>query len=102
VNSVLDAIMAPIGECLEVIAKVATNDLSMRVTGDFNGTYALMKDAVNTAVDNLAMLVGQIKSTSNNLADSAGEFANAAEQSGLATQSIASTIQEVAQDVAEQ
>ena len=102
VNDLMNAVVGPISETRDLLEKIAANDLSIKMDGDYQGEYAAMRDALNIAIDNLAMLVGQIKSTSNNLADSAGEFANAAEQSGLATQSIASTIQEVAQDVEEQ
>jgi methyl-accepting chemotaxis protein len=94
VNNTLDAVMGPINEAAEVLDRVAMRDLTARVSGDYHGDHARIKDALNTAVDNLdkglqqvalaadqvAAASLQISSGSQTLAQGASEQAGALEE----------------------
>lgn len=102
INSLLDAIVEPINETSDVLAKLADNDLTFMVEGDYQGDLAKIKNAVNTVIDSLTKLVSQIKNNADNLATASDQLSRASEQAGQATQQIAATSQQVAKGASEQ
>ena len=52
-NTMLDAIIAPIAEAATVLDHVAARDLRARVCQAYHGDFAAIKQALNTAVTNL-------------------------------------------------
>ena len=96
VNNLIDAIMEPINEAMRVLDKLAKNDLTIKITGNYHGDHAKIKDALNGAIDSLTSLVGQIKQNADNLASASDQMAAAADQAGKATEEVSSTSQEMA------
>ena len=47
-------------EAAAVLDQVAAGELTMRITGTYEGSYAEIKDALNTAVSNLDEALGQV------------------------------------------
>ena len=88
VNEMLEAIMGPINEATGVLEKVANRDMSSRVKGDYKGDHAKIKDALNTAVNNLDQALTQVS--------------EATEQVGSASQQISAGSQSLAQGANEQ
>ena len=60
INETLDAIIAPINEAADVLEQVAARDLRARVRGDYQGHHARIKEALNTAVQNLDEGMSQV------------------------------------------
>jgi methyl-accepting chemotaxis protein len=103
INRTLDAIIDPINEALRVLEKMAQRDLTVRMHGSYEGDYARLKDAFNTAVSVLndglmQMTIGseqvasashQIKLTSQSLAQGSSEQASTLEE-------ITNSLQEIA------
>jgi methyl-accepting chemotaxis protein len=53
VNDTLDAIVTPLNAGRQLLGKMAVNDWTMRMTGDFQGDYKQFADAINTLQDQL-------------------------------------------------
>ncbi len=53
VNKTLDGIIHPLNEAANVLYKVAEKNLSIRMDGSYNGDFAKIKNALNTAIGNL-------------------------------------------------
>jgi methyl-accepting chemotaxis protein len=88
VNRTLQALLAPVEEADRVLQRLAGRDLRARVTGDYQGDHARIKDSTNA--------------TAQALHDALAQVAAAAEQvSGAATQ-IASSAQAVASGASQQ
>jgi methyl-accepting chemotaxis protein len=87
-NDLLDSVHAPIGEAAAVLKKVAARDMTARMTGDYEGEYATIKVALNTAATELHDRLGQVSS--------------AAEQVDAAVSQIASSAQAVARGASQQ
>jgi methyl-accepting chemotaxis protein len=102
VNNTLDAVIKPVNEAAEVLDSLAQNDLTARVTGDYHGDHANIKNSLNSAMDNISALVNQLKDNAEQLSESSEQLNRAAEQAGQATQQIASTSQQVARGAGEQ
>ncbi len=54
INQALDSLLAPVGEALATISRLAAGDLRARVTGDFAGEHARLTQALNRTGDNLS------------------------------------------------
>ncbi|MDY6893332.1 MAG: PAS domain S-box protein [Chloroflexota bacterium] len=102
VNGLIDAVSSPITESISILERLANNDLSVHVTGDYQGDHAKIKNAVNTAIDNLRELVSHIKNNADGVTDASNQLASAADQAGQATQGIANTSQQVAKGAEDQ
>jgi len=106
INEMLDAVVAPISSAITILDKVAANDLTTRINGDFRGEFARMREALNRAVENLnrqlthveqiARLVAeasrQIKSSSQIVATGASEQFKALEEISASLQAILAMI----------
>jgi len=81
-NRTLDAAIAPIGEAREVLDRVAARDLTARMTKDYRGEHAAIKDALNSAVAQLEEALTELDAASS-------EVAHAGEQIADGSQSLA-------------
>ena len=54
---------------------LAQGDLTDHVTGDYKGQFGTMKDALNSTVESLSGLVGQIKGSTDSIKTAAREIA---------------------------
>ncbi|MDD5189572.1 MAG: methyl-accepting chemotaxis protein, partial [Dehalococcoidales bacterium] len=96
VNKTLDAVILPVNEAAAVLQKLAENDLTVRVNGDYRGDHVIIKNALNQAIDSLAGLVQQLRNQALNLATSSKQLSEGAQQSGKAVQQIAGASQQMA------
>jgi len=53
VNNLADAILEPIGGTVEALDRMANGDLSTKMSGDFKGDHAKLKDAINTTLEQM-------------------------------------------------
>jgi len=88
VNQTLDAVLAPITEAAQVLDQLARRDLRARVSGQFHGDHARIKESVNA--------------TATALHDALAQVAEAVDQVSSASQQIASSSQAVASGASEQ
>jgi len=102
INDTLDAIMGPINETAEVLARIATKDMTARVTGDYKGDYAKIKESVNTSVENLhdglvqiATAAHQVASASDQISSSSQSLAQGASEQASSLEEISSNLQEM-------
>ena len=80
VNSTLDAVVKPVQEAATVLATVAVQDLSAKVTGDYAGDHAAMKNSINTMVEDLRRSIQQIAQNADALGASSLGLGTVAKQ----------------------
>ena len=93
-NSTLDAVIEPIAEAKQVLARVAAKDLSARVKGNYVGEHAAIKESLNAALENitevfasLSQAISQVNSAAREIGDGSQELASgAADQAGAIDQ----------------
>ena len=94
VNMLLETVDRSIGETGAVLAALANADLSQRITGDYQGEFARLKDSTNTVAEKLTDIVAQLKKTSFDLKTATGEILSGANDLSERTTKQAATIEE--------
>jgi methyl-accepting chemotaxis protein len=94
VNKTLDSVLEPINEAAGILEKVADRDMTVRVVGNYQGDHAKIKEALNSAVDNLEKALAQVS-------DSTGQVSSASQQIASGSQNLAQGANEQASSLEE-
>ena len=74
-NSLMDAIAKPVEESVRVMSSLAEGDLSEVMSGEYQGEFQAMQQAVNTSISNLRGMVDQIRDAATSIRNSSSEIA---------------------------
>jgi methyl-accepting chemotaxis protein len=94
INDILDGIVLPVTEAVEVLTLVEQGDLTRTVNGNYNGQLGEFKDTVNNTVAKLSKTIAEVISAAN-------ELGNASEQISSTSQSLSQAASEQAASVEE-
>ncbi len=111
VNNLVATVDRGISETGAVLAALAQTDLTQKMTGDYKGAFAKLRDDTNAVVDNLTDVITQLRGTSGSLKSATGEIlagandlaerttkqAAAIEETSAAMEQLAATVTENAQ-----
>jgi methyl-accepting chemotaxis protein len=100
VNGLLNTVDRGVAETGEVLSALAETDLTLRVEGEYRGTFAKLKADTNKVADRLTAVVGQLKETSRGLKIAAGEILAGASDLSERTGKQATTIQQTSATMA--
>ncbi len=64
-NATLDAVVTPLTEANRVLQRMAVNDYTVRMTGQYRGTYAEVATAINGVVNQGTIIAGAIEMISH-------------------------------------
>ena len=94
VNSLLETVDRSIGETGEVLSALANTDLTRRMSGDYAGSLARLRDDTNAVGEKLTEVVGQLRQTSGALKTATGEILSGTNDLSERTTKQAATIEE--------
>jgi len=94
VNQLLDTVENGIVATAAVLAALATADLGPRVTGEFKGAFARLRDDTNAVADKMTEIIGELSDTSHSLRTATGEILAGANDLSERTTRQAATIEE--------
>jgi methyl-accepting chemotaxis protein len=101
INETLDAFSQPIDEAAEVLARVADKDLTARMDGDYQGEFARIKQAMNSAVADLEETLGQVASGAEQVGAAASQVSAGSQSLAQGTNEQASSLEEVGSSLQE-
>lgn len=101
INATLDAVVEPIDEFAEALQKVAEKDLKTRMTRDYQGDFARIKDAFNTAVENLDDALTLVTNTAEQVSSAAGQISSGSQSLAEGAARQASALQEISASLQE-
>ena len=96
INDLLNAMVAPMQETTSVVKALAEGNLTENVQGNYEGQFAVLKDAVNGSVNNLLQIVAEIRSSADSIGSSAGELSRGNSDLSQRTEEMASSLEETA------
>lgn len=94
VNTLVETVDGGIAETGRVLAALARTDLTERVTGQYEGAFARLRDDTNAVAEKLTEIVGQLRETSRGLKTATGEILSGANDLSERTTKQAATIEE--------
>ncbi|MEE8586704.1 MAG: methyl-accepting chemotaxis protein, partial [Acidobacteriota bacterium] len=101
VHEVIEAIVEPIQEASQVLDQLAQRDLTARVTGDYQGDHAKIKESLNTAIDNLAESLSQVNQSASQVASASGQISSGSQAMAQGSSEQASTLEEISSSLQE-
>jgi methyl-accepting chemotaxis protein len=101
VNQTLDAVINPVNEAAGILERVAQRDLTARVTGNYQGDHAKIKDALNTATANLEDALSQVAVGAEQVTTAAGQISSGSQSLAQGSSEQASSLEEVSSSLQE-
>jgi methyl-accepting chemotaxis protein len=100
-NQSLGAIIEPINETSEVLQEMATGNLNVQVSGNYNGDHALLAQAVNHTIDSFNEVLGEFSRASGQVASGAEQVSDSSQVLSQAASEQASTTEEITASITE-
>ena len=101
INDLTDTIDRVFKDIQHVIASMASGDLSDKITSDYLGTYASIKDNINATQDKLADVFGQVNQAADFINDSSREIASGNNNLSQRAEEQAASLEETASSMEE-
>ncbi|MET3927975.1 methyl-accepting chemotaxis protein [Devosia sp. 2618] len=96
INNLVSNFHRGMTEVGEVLCNIASTNLTVRVEGDYEGAFAILKRDVNAVADKLTEVVGQLRHASGSLKSATSEMLTGANDLSERTNRQAATIEETA------
>ncbi|OEF08448.1 aerotaxis transducer Aer2 [Vibrio genomosp. F10] len=96
VNSLLDTLVTPLGECIQVMSGVADGNLNSSMSNDFDGEFGRLANAVNTSIVNLRNMTEKITTSSARVATASSEIAEGNDDLSQRVESQAANLEQTA------
>ncbi|GLC27544.1 methyl-accepting chemotaxis protein [Roseisolibacter agri] len=101
VNALLAAVVTPIGEASAVLERVARRDVAARMTGRYDGDFASIQRALNTATENLDAALSEVRTSAEQVAAAGGQIASGSQALASGASEQAASLEEVAASLQE-
>ena len=102
VNATLEAGAAPVREARDVLGKLARRDLTTRMRGEYEGDHAALALSINSAVDDLAAALTEVRREADGIHASAHEIASASQEQAHGATKQASLLESMSGEISEQ
>ena len=100
-NAMMQVSDENLGKLSALLAAIAEGDLTTRMSGEFQGVFARMRDDANATVDQLGRIVGQIQASASSITLSSGEIASGNSDLSRRTEQQAANLEETAASMEE-
>ncbi len=96
INQLTDTVSHSLDEIADFLHALAEGDLSRRISGDFQGKFAQIRDDANHTAENLAGIVGRIVSSANDISTASAEISAGSTDLAERTEQQAASLEETA------
>lgn len=96
INKLFETTEKSLSDVLRVSQALADGDLRQSIDADYVGAFATVKTGMNTTVENLKHLIGEIKATGNVIASASNQIAEGNNDLAQRTEEQASSLQQTA------
>ncbi|MEZ8823925.1 aerotaxis transducer Aer2 [Vibrio amylolyticus] len=101
VNNLLDTLVKPLGECIDVMSDVADGNLKESMSDDYSGEFGSLANAVNTSIVNLRNMAEKITTSSARVATASTEIADGNDDLSQRVEAQAANLEETAASMEE-
>ncbi|MBI1319995.1 MAG: PAS domain-containing protein [Candidatus Hydrogenedens sp.] len=100
-NQIIDAICAPIAEAADVLERVGDRELDVRITGDYQGDHAAIKNNLNRALDALESALQEVNTASSQVYQASSQIASSSQSLADGASTQASSLEQVSASLEE-
>lgn len=100
-NQLIDTIKSPLDEIIRVTSEQSKNNLTARIEKDFSGQFALAKNAINLASDNMNSVLNQAVSVVEQVSGSVAQLRSSSQSLAAGAEEQSSAIEEVSSNLSE-
>lgn len=93
-NQVLSSMALPINETSNVMENLQKGDLTVMVTGEYLGTFDVLKQNVNGTIQSLRQVIAEVRSNSETLAQASTEVSSTAQSLAQGASEQAASVEE--------
>ncbi|WP_428775809.1 aerotaxis transducer Aer2 [Vibrio sp.] len=101
INSLLDTLVKPLGQCIDVMSQVADGNLNNTMAEDNQGEFGRLSNAVNTSILNLRNMVDKITNSAASVATASTEIAEGNNDLSQRVEAQAANLEETAASMEE-
>lgn len=108
INATLDAMVKPLNESRLILEEMAKGDLTVKMKGDYNGDFAIIKNSINGLADSFKEAISDVveavhatASASNQISSSIEEMAAGSEEQNNQISEVASAIEQMSKTIFE-
>ncbi len=101
INETLDNTIAPINEAVKVLKYMSEGDLTHKMTGDFKGDHANLKNTLNDTIDSINEILVQVKTTVEEVTRGAMQVSDASTSLSQGATEQAASLEEITSSMAE-
>lgn len=97
----LEAVASPIAESSDVLTSLAKGDLTVHMTGEYQGDYNRIKDSLNQTIDSMNTLIGEINTAASQVSVGSGQVSTASQSLAQGATEQASSVEELTSAITE-
>ena len=101
INNIIDGMTAPLNEAAAVLGRLAQKDLTVRMTGSYQGDHARIMSSLNTAMDDMEAALSQIAACADQVASAASQVGAGSQTLAQGTSEQASSLEEISANLQE-
>jgi methyl-accepting chemotaxis protein len=101
INRLLNVVSDTFEDIARVMGAMAQGDLTQKITKEYQGVFASVQDDVNTTIDRLQEIVGQIRESTDMISTGSAEIVNGNNNLSERTEQQASSLEETAASMEE-
>ena len=100
-NNIIENILKPVNEAVGCLAEMAKGDLTVSVTGNYQGDHAIMKESLNSTLAALNDILGQVAVATEQIASGSQQVSDSSQSLSQGATEQASSLEEVTSSMTE-
>jgi methyl-accepting chemotaxis protein len=101
INSLCDNVAKALNDLIRMLGALAEGNLSQRITAEYQGDFAELKNNANTAAERIGQIVGQIKEAAREVSDASAEISSSTADLSQRTEEQAASLEETSASMEE-
>ncbi|MEA1973100.1 MAG: methyl-accepting chemotaxis protein, partial [Candidatus Cloacimonadota bacterium] len=101
INELLNNIVTPIKEAMEVMGEMANKDVRIRVEGDYKGMLDEFKQNINRALQNMDSALSQVNDSVSQISSASDQITSGSQELAQGSSEQASSLEEIASSLEE-
>jgi methyl-accepting chemotaxis protein len=101
INSLCENVAKALDDLIKMLDSLAEGDLTRRITADYQGNFAILKDNANKTAERIGATIGEIKRSANEVTNASAEISTSTTDLSQRTEEQAASLEETSASMEE-